>query len=170
MCAQFFVAGMEAKWHEGYGRTLLGDDTWGEAVMLWPITFRYFGVLTSTGIPSIYTQINSTICIDAFGQLYAWPTYSCVVGTVRPLPGSRRNGQQTLHLFQKYLLSPPRCLGSSYVTRTTHSVPICAKFHFRRNFRNINYCISVGLCTWHYIAEYRNLHIHRWQNLSSSQG
>ena len=27
-----------------------------------------------------------------------------VVGTVRPQPGSRRNGQKTLYLFQKYLL------------------------------------------------------------------
>ena len=38
--AEFFHAGMKAHWDEGGGRILMGDNTGGEAVTMWPVTFQ----------------------------------------------------------------------------------------------------------------------------------
>ena len=46
--------------------------------------------------------LGSEVYADA-GVLIRHTLYAAVVGTVRPLLGSRRNGQATLHLSQKRL-------------------------------------------------------------------
>jgi len=46
--AEFFLAGMRQKWDEGGGRVLLGDNTRGGEVMMWPIRFQCDPVCIST--------------------------------------------------------------------------------------------------------------------------
>jgi len=44
----FFLATVKAQWEQGGGRILLGVDTGGGAVTLWPIRFRCAGVWISS--------------------------------------------------------------------------------------------------------------------------
>jgi hypothetical protein len=52
--AKFLIAGMKAQWDKGGRRVLLGDDTGGGQVMLWPIRFQCVWVWISTGLFCIY--------------------------------------------------------------------------------------------------------------------
>ena len=50
-----FMSGNESAMTEGSGRTLLGDNAGGMAVMLRSIMFQCVGVRISSGFPCIYT-------------------------------------------------------------------------------------------------------------------
>jgi hypothetical protein len=52
---------MKAQREGGGGRILLGDDTGGGAVVLWPIVFRCARVLISGGLPCTYTYVVDTM-------------------------------------------------------------------------------------------------------------
>jgi len=55
--AEFFLAGMNAQRDQGSVRILLGDNTGGGAVRLWPIGFQCVGVWISVGPLFINTSI-----------------------------------------------------------------------------------------------------------------
>jgi len=55
--AEFFRAGMKVQRDEGDGRILLGDNTGGGTVRLWPIKLRCVGVWISTILSYIYIYI-----------------------------------------------------------------------------------------------------------------
>ena len=55
--AEFFLAGMKAQRDQGSVRILLGDNTGGGAVRLWPNGFQCVGVRISAGPLSINTSI-----------------------------------------------------------------------------------------------------------------
>lgn len=52
-CAEFFLAYTKEALRRSGGRILLGDDTFGEAVVLRPIRFHCTGVWISTGLTGI---------------------------------------------------------------------------------------------------------------------
>ena len=55
--AEFLLATMKAQSDQGSVRILLGDNTGGRAVRLWPIGFQCVGVWISAGPLSINTSI-----------------------------------------------------------------------------------------------------------------
>jgi hypothetical protein len=68
---------MKAQWDEGRGRILLGDNTGGGAVMLWPIRLRCAGVCGLSCRP-----VLSTYTADDVYPLYT-PAQSCFCRTYR---------------------------------------------------------------------------------------
>ena len=52
---EFFVVGIKVQLDKGGGRILLGDNTGGRVVMLWPVRFHYVGDWMPTGLPCTYT-------------------------------------------------------------------------------------------------------------------
>lgn len=59
MCTKLFLVEMKAQWDKGDGKILLGGNTAGGVVVLWPIWFQCIGVWILTGL--------TCICI------YSWP-------------------------------------------------------------------------------------------------
>jgi len=51
--AKFFLVGKKAHRDKGDGRMLLGNNTSGGAVMLWPIRFHCAGAWTWTELPCL---------------------------------------------------------------------------------------------------------------------
>jgi hypothetical protein len=84
------LAGMKAHWYESGRRTLLGDNTGGGAVMLWPTQFHCFGVRSSTGLAS-YTHIAN--CIYTVYTVYTQPR------SVPGLPECNHCGRPCLHVL-----------------------------------------------------------------------
>jgi len=71
--AEFFLAGMKEQRDQGSVRILLGDNTCGRAVRLWPIGFQCVGVWISAGPLSINTSIwpclySNPICAESSGK------------------------------------------------------------------------------------------------------
>jgi hypothetical protein len=78
MGTEFFLAWMKAQWEEGDRRTLLGDNTGGGSVMLWPARFLCAGVCVSVVLIFIfvyiwlYTYVHSTISIVRGGRDWSY--------------------------------------------------------------------------------------------------
>jgi hypothetical protein len=61
---------MRAQQGEGGGRILLGDNTGGEVVMLWPIRLQCAGVWVSAGLSFILTHTHIYIYIHTHTYIY----------------------------------------------------------------------------------------------------
>jgi hypothetical protein len=66
---EFLFAGMEAQWDKCGWRTLLGDNTGGGEVILWPIRFQCAGGWISTGPPRTY--------------IYSWPHVNSIPNSAK---------------------------------------------------------------------------------------
>jgi len=112
MSAELFLMGMKAKWDEGSGRILLGDNKdYGEVVPR-PIRFQCTGVWISTGLP-VYTYK----VYQMYSQLRLSPDLPELVRT----SGCVRIGIANLSsdyletLFQQYNLYSQKIWENSYV-------------------------------------------------------
>ena len=63
---KFILLEKKALGEESGGRILLGNNTDGEAAMLWPIRFRCVGVRVTAGLRYVYahTYVQLYVCMD----------------------------------------------------------------------------------------------------------
>jgi len=68
---------MRARWGEGGGRMLLGDNTSSRAVVQRPIKFQFAGVRRSSGVPYTHTHTHTYIyiyvCVCDWPYVYSFP-------------------------------------------------------------------------------------------------